>query len=159
MPWPKNNCTWVGCFFSLLYLPLILRVSPSNLGKTLVFWCRLCQKQNYYWLQVGLKAYNSLLRKQCVWSEGNVTIPRASCRAQKPLKPENLVVQHCDPPYRAIGYSYTYRIYVFQCIAGYRAIPPPPFSGHRKIMLRGGGGGVRAVWGGGYRSSSLPSAL
>ena len=28
------------------------------------------------------------------------------------------------PPYRAIGHSYTYRIYVFQAIAGYRAIPP-----------------------------------
>ena len=35
-----------------------------------------------------------------------------------------LVVQHYDPPYRAIGCSYTYRIYVFQAIAGYRAIPP-----------------------------------
>ena len=55
-----------------------------------------------------------------------------------------LVVQHCDPPYRTKGYSYTYRIYVFQCIAGYRAITPPPFGGYRKIMLkimlsRGGG--------------------
>ena len=29
-----------------------------------------------------------------------------------------LVAQHCDPPYRALGYSYTYRIYVFQGIAG-----------------------------------------
>ena len=28
------------------------------------------------------------------------------------------------PPYLAIGYSYTYRIYVFQGIAGYCAIPP-----------------------------------
>ena len=27
------------------------------------------------------------------------------------LKSIGLVVQHCDPPYRAIGYSYTYRIY------------------------------------------------
>ena len=57
----------------------------------------------------------------------------------------DLVVQHCDRPYRAIGYSYTYRIYIFQCIAGYRAIPPP-FWGYRKIMLsgglRGGLGGV-----------------
>ena len=34
------------------------------------------------------------------------------------------MVQHCDPPYRAIGYSYTYRIYVFQGIAGYRANTP-----------------------------------
>ena len=37
-----------------------------------------------------------------------------------------LVVQHCDPSYRAIWYRYNYRIYVFQCIAGYRAVPPPP---------------------------------
>ena len=33
-----------------------------------------------------------------------------------------LVAQHCDPPYRAKGYSYTYRIYAFQGIAGYRAL-------------------------------------
>ena len=36
-----------------------------------------------------------------------------------------LVAQHCDPPpYRAIGYSYTYRAYVFQerPSAGYRAM-------------------------------------
>ena len=33
-----------------------------------------------------------------------------------------LVAQHCDPPYRAIGYSYAYRIHVFQGIAGYRTI-------------------------------------
>ena len=57
------------------------------------------------------------------------------------------------PPYRAIGYSYTYRIYVFQCIAGYRATPP--FWGVSQNYAEGGGG----VWGGGYRSSSLPSAL
>ena len=25
----------------------------------------------------------------------------------------SLVTQHCDPPYRAIGYSYTYCIYIF----------------------------------------------
>ena len=43
------------------------------------------------------------------------------------------MVQHYDPPYRAIGYSYTYRIYVFQAIAGNRAIPP--LGGYRKIML------------------------
>ena len=30
-----------------------------------------------------------------------------------------LVAQHCDPPYRAVGYSYTYRIYVF---SGYRRV-------------------------------------
>ena len=69
-----------------------------------------------------------------------------------------LVVQHCNPPYRAIGYSYTYRIYVFQCIAGYRAIPPPPFLGVSQNYVEGGGG-VRGGLAGGYRSSSLPSAL
>ena len=35
---------------------------------------------------------------------------------------------------------------VFQCIAGYRAIAPPPLGGYRKIMLRGGG--VRGGLGG-----------
>ena len=52
----------------------------------------------------------------------------------------NLVVQHCHPSYRAIGYSYTYRIYDFQCIAGYRAIPPP-FGGIAKSCWGGGFGG------------------
>ena len=65
----------------------------------------------------------------------------------------SLVTQHCDPPYRAIGYSYTDRIYVFR----YRRVSrePPPFWGYRKIMLRG------ASWGGvgGYRRSMLPSPL
>ena len=46
-----------------------------------------------------------------------------------------LVAQHCDPPYRAIGYSYTYRTYVFSGIA----LSQP---------RRGGGRG--------YRSSSGP---
>ena len=50
------------------------------------------------------------------------------------------MVQHCDPPYRAIGYSYTYRIYVFQCIAGCRAIPP--FWGSIAQLCSRGGGGV-----------------
>ena len=36
-----------------------------------------------------------------------------------------LVVQPLDPPLIALsGYRYTYRTYVFQGIAGYRAIPP-----------------------------------
>ena len=34
------------------------------------------------------------------------------------------MVQPLDPPYRATGYRYTYRTYVSQGIAGYRAIPP-----------------------------------
>ena len=46
-----------------------------------------------------------------------------------------LVAQHCDSPYRAMGYSYTYRIYILQGIAGYRAIPPPPKGGYRTILL------------------------
>ena len=33
--------------------------------------------------------------------------------------PWNLVAQHCDPPYRAIGYSYTYR---HVCFSGYRSV-------------------------------------
>ena len=44
------------------------------------------------------------------------------------------VAQHCDPPYRAIGYSYTYRIYVFQGIAGSHAISSPK-RGYRTMML------------------------
>ena len=43
----------------------------------------------------------------------------------------DLVAQHCDPPYRALGHSYTYRIYVFQGIAGYI----PKGGGYRTIML------------------------
>ena len=35
-----------------------------------------------------------------------------------------LVAQPLDPTHRAIGYSYTYRTYVFAGIAGYRATPP-----------------------------------
>ena len=58
------------------------------------------------------------------------------------------VAQHCDPPYRAIGYSYTYRSYVFQGIAVYRAIPPT-------IMLMF----WKHVGGGGYRRSRLLSPL
>ena len=59
-----------------------------------------------------------------------------------------LVAQHCDPPYRTIGYSYTHRIYVFQGIAGYRAIPPPPKGGvsHNYVdVLKARGGGVSQV--------------
>ena len=34
-----------------------------------------------------------------------------------------LAAQHCDPPpYRAVACSYTYHIYIFLGIAGYRAI-------------------------------------
>ena len=69
-------------------------------------------------------------------------------------KDNDLVVQHCNPPYRAIGYSFSYRIYVFQGIAGYRAIPP--LLGVSQNYVEGGG--VRGG-GGGYRSLSLPSAL
>ena len=47
------------------------------------------------------------------------------------------------PLSRAIGYSYTYRIYVFQGIAGYRAIPPFGGGGHRKMMLM-----FESTWGG-----------
>ena len=32
---------------------------------------------------------------------------------------EDLVVQHCDPPYRAIGYSYTYRFSVYRRVSRY----------------------------------------
>ena len=66
-----------------------------------------------------------------------------------------LVVQHCDPPYRAIGYSYTYRIYVFQCIAGYRAIPPL-LGGYREIMLSRGGLGGSGGGGGGIAAQACP---
>ena len=43
---------------------------------------------------------------------------------QSALFPWNFVAQPLDPPYRAIGYSYTYRTCVFSGIEGYRAIPP-----------------------------------
>ena len=59
------------------------------------------------------------------------------------------MAQHCDPPYRAIGCSYTYRIYFFfQGIAGYRAIPPPPQGGGIAQLCcfeTTGGGGVSQV--------------
>ena len=63
------------------------------------------------------------------WDPKSQDLPPAFSNSQaRPKKsrepPINLVAQHCDPPYRARGYSYTYRIYVFQGIAGYRAIPP-----------------------------------
>ena len=55
------------------------------------------------------------------------------------------------PPYRAIGYSYTYRILCFLGIARYRAIPPA-FGGIAKLCS---GGGVKrgGLGGGGYRKS------
>ena len=56
-----------------------------------------------------------------------------------------LVAQRCHPPYRAIGYSYTYRTYVFQVSQGI-ALNPPRFA---LSQPRGGGGR-------GYRSSSCP---
>ena len=48
------------------------------------------------------------------------------------------------PPYRAIGHSYTYRIYVFQGIAGYRAIPRflGRVSRNYVDVLKARGGGV-----------------
>ena len=55
-----------------------------------------------------------------------------------------LVVQPLDP-YRATGYRYTYRTYVFQGIAGYRAIP-----------LKLAPSQPRGEGGRGYRSWSCP---
>ena len=63
------------------------------------------------------------------------------------------MVQHCDPPYRAIGFSYTYRIYVFQCIAGYRAIPPLLGVSQNYVER---GGGVRVGLGGGITAQACP---
>ena len=65
-----------------------------------------------------------------------------------------LVTQHCDPPYRAIGYSYTYRIYVFQGIAGYRAIPP--FWGWGGGVLRDYPVDVLKARGGGIAGQGCP---
>ena len=64
------------------------------------------------------------------------------------------MAQPLDPPYRAIGYSYTYRTYVFQVSQGI-ALYPPKFA---LSLPRGGGGrgvsqlklpsgGYRAIWG------------
>ena len=74
-------------------------------------------------------------------------LSRRNLRFKSSLADGSLVAQHCDPPYRAIGYSYTYRIYVFQDIAGYRAIPPFFFGGglsrdYVDVLKARGGGGV-----------------
>ena len=55
-----------------------------------------------------------------------------------------LVTQHCEPPYRAIGYSYTYRIYVSR----YRKVSrhSPPFELSQNYVE---GGGLRGGLGGG----------
>ena len=66
------------------------------------------------------------------------------------------MTQHCEPPYRAVGYSYTYRIY----ISSYRRVSryTPPLLGVSQNYVEGGG--VRGgAWGGGYRKSMLPSPL
>ena len=49
-----------------------------------------------------------------------------------PVGGANLVTQHCDPPYRAIGYSYTNRIYVFSI--------PSPFGCIAELCCGGGWG-------------------
>ena len=57
-----------------------------------------------------------------------------------------LVAQHCDPPYRTIGYSYTYRIYVFQGIAGIALYPPLGRVSHNNVdVWKARGGGVSQV--------------
>ena len=58
------------------------------------------------------------------------------------------------PPYRAIGYSYTYRIYLLQCVAGYRAIPPLLGVSQNYVERRGG---VRGGSGGGGVSQLKPA--
>ena len=65
-----------------------------------------------------------------------------------------LATQHCDPPPPccAIGYSYTYRVYVFLVSQGI-ALYPPPLGVSRKIMLRGG------VWGGYRQVNAALSAI
>ena len=57
-----------------------------------------------------------------------------------------LVVQHCDPPYRAIGYSYAYRIYVFPVYRRVSRYTPPLLGASQNYV--GGGGGLGGVWGG-----------
>ena len=66
--------------------------------------------------QVGIDIH-LILSKLCLLVKGYSGV-------MKTFRQMVLVTQHCDPPYRAIGQSYTYRIYVFLGIAGYRAIPP-----------------------------------
>ena len=66
----------------------------------------------------------------------------------------DLVAQHCDLSYRAIGYSYTYRIYVSQGIAGHPVLYPPKGGvSHNYVDV------LKARGGGGYRRSRLLSPL
>ena len=51
----------------------------------------------------------------------------------------DLMTQHCDPPYRAIGYSYAYRIYVFRYRRVSRYNPPPPRLGVSQVLRERGG--------------------
>ena len=50
------------------------------------------------------------------------------------------MTQHCDPPYRAIGYSYTYRIYVFYVSQGIALFPPLLGVSQNYVKGRGGEG-------------------
>ena len=72
---------------------------------------------------VERRKWRTIRRKQPAHAESKICL-----ELQKHL---TLVAQHCDPRYHAIGYNYTYRmmIYVFQGIAGYRAIPPKEGGG------------------------------
>ena len=79
-------------------------------------------------------------------TEPNLRFPAVFCEILQPL----------DPPYRATGYRYTYRTYVFQGIARYRAIPPEigPITAEGRgwqgvSQLKLPSGGYRAI--GGYR--------
>ena len=48
------------------------------------------------------------------------------------------MTQHCQPPYRAFGYSYTYRIYVFKC----RKVSSGPYRTDVSDDCSIGGGGA-----------------
>ena len=58
----------------------------------------------------------------------------------------NSVVQHCDPPYRAIRYSCTYRINIFFSVSQGIALYPP-FLGVSQNYVERGGGVRGGVWG------------
>ena len=96
----------------------------------------------------GQRLHVNLARKHGTTADGAIeelALANSSARSD-----ERSVTQHCNPPYCAIGYSYTYRIDIFRSCGISRHTPSNgPYRADVSLMIAAYGEGT---WG--YRKSS-----